>query len=57
VNNLHVNTELTTLVRDDEDADGATASIKCLLETTTKVGLVDDWEALLDITSLGHGNN
>lgn len=57
MDNLHVDTKLTTLIRDDEDANGATASVESLLETTAEVGLVDDWQALLNITGLGHGND
>lgn len=57
MNDLHVNTELTTLVRDDQDANGSTTSVKGVLETTSEVGLVNDGEGLLDITRLGHGNN
>lgn len=54
---LHVNGKLTTAVGDDEDANGATARLKSLGETLPEARLVDDGEALLDITRLGHGNN
>lgn len=54
---LHVDGELTALIRDDHDANGATARLESLGETSPKVGLIDDGQALLDITSLGHGNN
>ncbi len=54
---LHVDGELTTVIADDQDADAATTGLEGLGETGPEVGLVDDWEGLLDITSLGHGNN
>jgi len=54
---LHVDGELTALVGDDEDTDGATARLESLGQTTPEVGLVDDGKVLLDITGLGHGDN
>jgi len=57
VDGLHVDGELTTVIADDQDADAATTGLEGLGETGPEVGLVDDWEGLLDITSLGHGNN
>jgi hypothetical protein len=57
VNNLHVNGELTAVVVDDQDTDGTTASLKSLGETAPEIGLVNDRDSLLDITSLGHGDN
>jgi hypothetical protein len=57
VDDLVVDSHLTTFVADDEDADAATAVVEALGEATKEVGLVNDREALLDITSLGHGDN
>jgi len=57
VDDLHVNSELAAVVIDDQDADGATARLEGVLETRPQVGLLNDGEGLLDITSLGHGNN
>jgi len=57
VNDLKVNTELTTLVRDDQDTDGATASLECGLETSPEIRLINDGNGLLNITTLSHGND
>lgn len=57
VDDLHVNSKLAAVVIDDQDADGATAGLKGVLETRPEVGLLNDWQGLLDITGLGHGNN
>lgn len=54
---LHVDGKLTTVIADDENTDAATTSLEGLGETGPKVGLIDDRQGLLDITSLGHGNN
>jgi len=54
---LHVNGELTALVGDDEDTDGATARLESLGQTAPEVGLVDDGKVLLDITGLGHSDD
>jgi hypothetical protein len=57
VNDLVIDSHLHTVVVDDEDADGATAVVEGLSETGSKTALVKDGKALLDVTSLGHGNN
>lgn len=57
MNNLVVDSKLTALIADDEDTDTAAAVVEGVLETLEKVALVKDREALLDIASLGHGNN
>lgn len=57
MNDLVVDSHLETVVVDDKDADGATAVVKGLGETGSKTALVKDGEALLDVASLGHGNN
>lgn len=54
---LHVDGELTALVGDDENSDGATARLESLGQATPEVGLIDDREVLLDITGLGHGDD
>jgi len=57
VNDLVVDGQLTALVVDDKDADAATAVVEALGEASKEAGLVKDREALLDVTSLGHGND
>lgn len=54
---LHVDGELTALIGDDEDADGTTARLESLGQTTPEIGLVNDGKVLLDITGLGHGDD
>ncbi len=54
---LHIDGELTAVVADDKNTDAATASLEGLGETAPQVGLIDDRQRLLDITSLSHGNN
>ena len=57
VDDLHVNSELTAAVVEDKDADGTTTRLEGARQTRPQVGLVNDSEALLDITALSHGNN
>lgn len=57
MDDLHVNGELVAVVVEDKDADAATAGLERVVQTRPEVGLVDDGQALLDITSLGHGND
>lgn len=57
VDDLEVNSHLKTFIVDDQDADGATAVVESLGETSEETALVKDGKALLDITTLGHGNN
>lgn len=57
MDNLVVDAELAALVVDDENADAASAAVEGLGETLKEAALVDDGETLLDITSLGHGND
>lgn len=52
-----VNSQLYTIIIDDEDADAATAIIKRLGETLKEIALVKDGKTLLDITSLSHGDD
>jgi hypothetical protein len=57
VDDLVVDGQLTALVVDDKDADAATAVVEALGEASKEAGLVKDREALLDVTSLGHGDD
>jgi hypothetical protein len=56
VDDLEVDDELTATVVDDEGTDGATAVGKGIADALEQVTLGDDGETLLDITSLGHGD-
>lgn len=57
VDDLVVDSHLETIVVDDEDTDGAAAVVEGLSKAGSKTALVKDGESLLDIASLGHGNN
>lgn len=57
VDDLHLNSELTAAIVEDEDTDAAAARLESLLETRPKVGLVNDRQTLLDIAGLGHGSD
>lgn len=57
MDDLVVDSHLETVVVDDKDADGATAIVERLGKTLRETALVKDGEALLDVASLGHGNN
>lgn len=57
VNDLEVNSHLTAIIVDDEDADAATAVVEALGEAVKEAGLIEDRETLLDIASLGHSDN
>ena len=57
MDDLVVDGQLTALVVDDKDADAATAVVEALGEASKEAGLVKDREALLDVTSLGHGDD
>lgn len=54
--NLVVDGELLAVVGDDEDTDGSGSTAKGLLELVEELALVDDLEALLDLSGLGHGD-
>lgn len=56
VGNLVVDGELLSVVGDDEDANGSGTTAESLLELGEEVALVDDLEALLDLSGLGHGD-
>jgi len=57
VDDLHVNSHLATVVGDNEDTNGAATRLKGLLEPGPERGLVNDGKVLLDVTSLGHGDD
>jgi hypothetical protein len=57
VNDLVVDNQLTSTVIDDKDTDGATARVEAVANAVEEAALVKDGDALLDITTLGHGNN
>lgn len=57
MDNLHVNGELATTVIQHEDTDTAAARLKRIVKARPQVGLVNDGEALLHVTSLSHGDN
>lgn len=57
MHDLHVNGELLSVVVEDKDAEAATARLEGACEAAVEVGLVNDLETLLDVTSLGHGDD
>jgi microcystin degradation protein MlrC len=57
VDNLVVDSHLHTVVVDDEDTDAASAVVERLCQAVEESALVEDGEALLDVTRLSHGNN
>jgi hypothetical protein len=57
VDDLVVDNELAATVVDDENTDGATARVEAVANAVDEAALVKDGDALLDITTLGHGND
>jgi hypothetical protein len=57
VDDAHVNSHLPVVVGDDENTDAAAARLEGLLEAAPEAALVNDGQVLLDIASLGHGND
>lgn len=57
MNDLEIDSELTAIVIDDKDTNTATASLESFCQAAPEVGLIDDWNGLLNITGLGHGDN
>lgn len=57
MDDLHVDSELTATVVEDEDTEAATAGLESTVEAGVQVGLVNDGETLLDIAGLGHGDD
>ena len=56
VNNLVVNSQFLSVIRDDQDANGSRTMTESLLQLAPEMALVNNLETLLDLTSLGHGN-
>lgn len=54
---LHVDDELAAVIADDKDSDAAATCLEGFAKAGPEVGLIDDGQSLLDITSLGHGND
>jgi hypothetical protein len=57
VEDLHVDSELTAMVTDDKDANATTTTLEGFRQAAPEVGLIDDGNSLLNITSLSHSNN
>ena len=57
MDDLEVDSELATAVANDEHANAATAGLKSRLETVPEVRLLENGQVLLDVTSLGHGDD
>jgi hypothetical protein len=57
VNDLIVDGHLEPVVIDDQDTDASASIIKGLSKAVEQTTLVKDRETLLDVTSLGHGDN
>jgi hypothetical protein len=56
VNNLIVNSQFLSVIRDDQDANGSRTMTESLLQLAPEMALVNNLETLLDLTGLGHGN-
>lgn len=52
-----VDGKLTTFIAKNKNSDAATTLVESISETLQKVALVNDRKSLLDVTTLGHGNN
>jgi hypothetical protein len=57
VEDLHVYSELTAMVTNNKGANATTTTLEGFSQAVPEIGLIDDGNSLLDITSLGHGNN
>jgi len=57
MDDLVVDSHFLTIIVDDKDADAATTIIERLCQTGEETALVKDGKTLLDIASLGHGND
>lgn len=56
VNNLVINSQFLSMVRDDQDANRSGTVTESLLQLAPEMALVDNLETLLDLTGLGHGD-
>jgi len=57
VDNFEVDDKFLTVVAEHENADAAAAVVERVCDAGAQAGLVEDRKPLLDITSLGHGND
>jgi len=57
MNDLVVDNELTAVVRENEHTYASTTVVERGRETSVQFTLVEDWQSLLDITGLGHGDD
>lgn len=57
MDDAHVDSHLPVVVGDDENTDAAAARLEGLLEAAPEAALVNDGQVLLDIASLGHGDD
>lgn len=57
MDDAHVNSHLLVVVGDNENTDTAAARLESLLEAAPEAALVNDGQVLLDIASLGHGDD
>lgn len=57
MDDLQVDNQLPATVVDDEHSDATSAIVKGSLNLSQQPSLVHDPNALLDVTSLGHGND
>jgi hypothetical protein len=57
VEDLEVDGELTAMVVENEDTNATTTCLEGFGKAGPEVGLIDDRNGLLNITSLGHSNN
>jgi hypothetical protein len=57
VDNLIVNSKLATLITNDKNTHAAATIVERVSEAVKQAALVKNRKTLLDITSLGHGNN
>ena len=57
MDDLVIDSHLLTIVIDDKNADTATAIVERLSQAGEEIALVKDRKTLLDISSLGHGND
>lgn len=57
MNDLVVDSHLATIVVDNKDTDRATAVVEAVGETAEEAALVKNRKALLDVTSLSHGDD
>jgi hypothetical protein len=57
MDDLVIDSHLLTIVIDDKNADAATTIVERLCQAGEQTALIKDRKTLLDIASLGHGND